>query len=329
MKIKNLIRKSVLGFVAVGFLVSFVACDKKTDSKKSSGEESYDAELQLLKKLESKTDTATLTETKKEEPKVDLNSFESHKNKHANYRFSYSASSYLVETLSSGTTSYSPDNLATKIGTPWVPKNLNGKNGIGETVTLKGAWDNHLCLAVRNGFQTTRVDDIYEKNSRVKTFDISCQESDLSMTVNMYDSKDTQVVDIREILPKSEVPSITINLKIIDAYSGSKYSDLCIDSIVPYFVEESLPSKVQIVSDADADKNIAIDKAENANNWMWKCKLFVPAGTGWKESFTLEELYSGLSENTVMETEVVEDRIGITTTVGAEGIKSGRSHVVL
>lgn len=221
----------------MGFLVSFVACDKKTDSKKSSGEESYDAELQLLKNLESKTDTATLTETKKEEPKVDLNSFDAHKNKHDNYRFSYSASSYLVETLSSGTTSYSPDNLATKIGTPWVPKNLNGKNGIGETVTLKGAWDNHLCLAVRNGFQSESKPNLYKDNSRAKTISVTCTESQRAGEFDLMDSMEDQIINLQGLIPEQDSGSVTLTIKIISVYGGSRYKDICIDSIVPYFGE--------------------------------------------------------------------------------------------
>lgn len=251
---------------------------------------------------------------------VDTNSFEAHKTKHENYKFSYSASSYLVEKLSSGTTRYSPDNLGTVTGTPWVPENKNGKNGKGESITLKGEYDAHLMLAIRNGYQSTKWDDIYKKNARVKTFDIFCEESGMSMTVNLYDSQDTQVVDIRDILPKSGFSSITINLIVTDVYNGSKYSDLCVDSIIPYFGEGPSPSKVQIISDSNAEKNYAAEKKENANDWMWKCKLYVPAGIDWDDYFTLEELYSGLSENTVMETKVNGDRISITTTSVIDGI---------
>lgn len=189
---------------------------------------------------------------------------------HIGYKFSYSASSYLVENLSSGTVSYEASNLGETITVPWVPKNLHGKNGIGETVTLKGKWDAHLSLAIRNGYQINFAEDMYAKNARVKNLEISCAESGLSMVVQLADTKDTQVVDIREILPTEETSCVTIMLKVTAAYAGSKYSDLCIDSILPYFLKDSdNGEKVKTISDTYSDnkikKNEGIDTTKNTN----------------------------------------------------------------
>lgn len=320
---KTINRKAIYGMLAFGLLVSFMGCNKKAETKeqndvaKNSEEVSVDEMEKLLAKMSEQLAALTANE---ENQSDEANSFKAHESKHANYKFSYSATSYLVETLSSGTTSYSPDNLGTKIGTPWVPKNVNGKNGIGEKVILYGDWDNHLCLALRNGFQSARVDDIYQMNSRAKTFNISCFESGKSMTVTVYDTTDTQVIDIREILPASEVPSLTINMEIVEAYNGSKFSDLCIDSIVPYFYDGSAGEKVRIVRDLEAEANSEVDKAANANNWMWKCKLYLPAGVEGPRNLTLEKLYSGLSENTVFESDVDGNTISVTTSLGAKNM---------
>ncbi len=163
------------------------------------------------------------------------NSFESHTEKHSNYRFDYSATSYLTENLSSGTVYYRPSNLSSEFGTPWVPEN-NGNKGIGEKIVLKGQWDNHLCLALRNGFQSSTKADMYEKNARVKKLKITCSESGESLVTNVSDDKNVQYIDVRAILPQEDMGNITLVLEVMEVYNGTKYTDLCIDSIVPYFL---------------------------------------------------------------------------------------------
>ena len=48
------------------------------------------------------------------------------------------------------------------------------------------------------------------------------------------EDKLTSIVDIRDLLP-DDSDKVTIQLTVLDAYIGNKYTDLCIDAILPYF----------------------------------------------------------------------------------------------
>lgn len=111
---------------------------------------------------------------------------------------------------------------------PWVPKS---ENGIGETAIMSGKNVKQLQLMIKNGFQQA---DYYNKNSRLKKFRITILENNKSKEFFIED-KLTSIVDIRDLLP-DDSDKVTIKLTVLDVYKGNKYTDLCIDAILPYFV---------------------------------------------------------------------------------------------
>lgn len=147
---------------------------------------------------------------------------------HNDYAFEYSVSSYYEEKLKSGYQIYDEKCLAKTGDLPWVPK---GKNGIGETAVMVGKNDKQLQLMIKNGFQQA---DYYNKNSRLKKFRITILENNKSKEFFIED-KLTSIVDIRDLLP-DDSDKVTIKLTVLDVYKGNKYTDLCIDAILPYFV---------------------------------------------------------------------------------------------
>ena len=146
---------------------------------------------------------------------------------HNDYAFEYSVSSYYEEKLKSGYQIYDEKCLAKTGDLPWVPK---GKNGIGETAVMVGKNDKQLQLMIKNGFQKS---DYYNKNSRLKKFRITILENNKSKEFFIED-KLTSIVDIRDLLP-DDSDKVTIQLTVLDAYIGNKYTDVCIDAILPYF----------------------------------------------------------------------------------------------
>ena len=153
---------------------------------------------------------------------------------HDNYTFDYSSSSYFYETLKSGTYYYAADNLKKKGGLPWVPK-ANGHSGVGEYIDLSGSYDEHLKLEFRNGFQNPEHPDYYEKNCRVKKLLVTCSQTGKSKSFELPDTKTRQILDVRSIIPQEPCENLNLRIEIQSVYKGSKYDDLCIDSIIPNF----------------------------------------------------------------------------------------------
>lgn len=180
---------------------------------------------------------------------------------HQNYNFSYSASSYLIEKLKSGTTSYSSDNLRTPHTVPWVPDNESGNKGIGEYVIITGKYDPHVQILFRNGYQSCSRSDLFKKNSRVKSVKVSVNDSENFIVAYLEDSPKAQIIDIRNILP-TEKQNLKIKIEIESVYPGTKYSDVCIDSILPFFAvdDNSIPMNVNTSEEIEA---YTVDLAED------------------------------------------------------------------
>lgn len=139
----------------------------------------------------------------------------------------YEASSHLVE----NNVSYGAQNLATEEGIPWASQ--NGR-GVGDSITIKADIRSDLLIAVRNGFQNNSKPYLYGENSRVKRMRVSYKERGTSGEFLLEDVPDIQVLDIKDIIGDYGENDETLTLEILDVYQGSKYDDLCIQSVLPY-----------------------------------------------------------------------------------------------
>ena len=146
----------------------------------------------------------------------------------------YSASSELKE----NTTIYVAKNLGTcflppdsKEGNaiwnpghkPWV-EGVKG-HGIDEYIKLKtlGPFSK---LKIINGYVDFTRQDLYKKNSRVKTFLVKDLDNNIEFEVSLKDE-----VFIQDI--KLEKPTTNVILYIKDVYKGDKWADTCVTSLVP------------------------------------------------------------------------------------------------
>ena len=140
---------------------------------------------------------------------------------------SYTASSFLIE----GETIYSPDNLSSKDGIPWA--SANGY-GINDTITIKNLNCNTTQLTLYNGFQSKNRPDLYKANSRVKKIRIKNLENGRVKDYILQDIPDMQTISLQDFnTPANNLMSLEIT--ILEVYSGDKYKDLCIQAIIPRY----------------------------------------------------------------------------------------------
>lgn len=133
----------------------------------------------------------------------------------------YFASSFLQE----GNILYNPEHLQQKDGLPWA--SANGR-GIGEEIDIKEfEHKNPKEMVIMNGFQDKSHPDYYEKNSRVKTLEITNSQSKKSKTVIVKDIRAEQRFSLEDLGGGNEY-----SFEILDVYSGNKYDDLCIQYLV-------------------------------------------------------------------------------------------------
>lgn len=184
------------------------------------------------------------------------------KTRHQDYEFVYETSSYFSEMVNSEIVNYEAYNLGEKNGIPWIPSNQKKKFGIGETINLKGKWDPHLVLEFQNGFQNEKDRTLYWDNARLKSFKISCKESKKEKTMTVKDIMDTQVIDIRDLIPEEETESITVVIEVLGVYYGNKYTDLCINYIGSNFIEDVIDDK----NDTNEDNGILGKKVAFSEN---------------------------------------------------------------
>jgi len=129
------------------------------------------------------------------------------------------ASSSFQETINGRTILYSPDKLGEKIGECWVP--TKGKNEK-LTLSLLGALVGGN-IYISSGFVSFSKPHLYSENSRIRKIRLY-DNSGNSKTVELKDTPHFQPVSI------SGMDTI-LHFEIIEVYPGSKYSDICLNSI--------------------------------------------------------------------------------------------------
>ena len=138
--------------------------------------------------------------------------------------FLITASSTLVENLSTETKNHSPINMTDNdANTAWVEGAVG--DGVGEWILLEGDSTFDLDnMQITNGY--TGTDSLYEKNNRVKKLEITADNGQ-SKVVDLVDGlKEAQNV----ILNFKDIQSLKI--VILEVYEGSKYEDLCISELL-------------------------------------------------------------------------------------------------
>ena len=140
---------------------------------------------------------------------------------------SYTASSFLVER----TAVYGADNLESEQGLPWA--SANGY-GINDTIQIKTLGHNKLQLALYNGFQSKERPDLYKANSRVKRIKIKNLETGTSSEFLLKDTSEKQIIYLNS-LDITEKKYTTLEITILEVYPGDKYTDLCIQAIIPVY----------------------------------------------------------------------------------------------
>lgn len=138
---------------------------------------------------------------------------------------------YLVEETKNGVVRYIPDNLYVKDGNPWVADSKKNPNGIGATITLYTLnLKNYYSFGIYNGYQK---DDLYEKNARVKKMKVTIGKK--SKVVELKDTKEKQFFNVDDLVAANPEKIQVVTFEILEVYPGSKYQDVCIDAIYPYF----------------------------------------------------------------------------------------------
>lgn len=124
--------------------------------------------------------------------------------------------------LQEGSKIYSSSNLQNlELNKCWVENKSD--YGIGECLSFS---INGRGLILFNGYLSGSKNYLYEQNSRLKTIEVKLKKDNVS---KIYELKDTPNPQL--ILFDTEY-SGDVELKIIDVYKGSKYSDTCLNSIL-------------------------------------------------------------------------------------------------
>lgn len=151
---------------------------------------------------------------------LDNNKIETHIKK-------YTATSELKEK----NTVYCAKNLKTKNGLPWA--SANGY-GIGDKINIEIPRSYTVKLGFYNGFQSDTRPDLYKANSRAKKVEIRCLETNEKIQVELNDSKEKQIVDLKKLDMKYNT-DVNLEITILEVYPGEKYKDLCIQAIIPEY----------------------------------------------------------------------------------------------
>ena len=136
---------------------------------------------------------------------------------------SYESKSYLIEKDAV----YSAENLRTTAGLPWASSN---GYGIGDVINLTIDINANLNLTFYNGFQSEK-EYLYNQNSRVKKIEITNKDTNKKQTFDLQDTKEKQTFTIQNITDTSNHVG-RFSIKILEVYPGTKYKDLCIQSIL-------------------------------------------------------------------------------------------------
>ena len=144
--------------------------------------------------------------------------------------FSYSFDSYEAESeLIEGKTVYSAENLQTIEELPWVSAK---QNGLHDKISIKCMPREDLYLAFYNGFQSKNKPYLYKQNSRVKKIRITYKEINKSVEFELRDTQEKQLFDMKQLY-FNEGEHATLEIEILSVYPGDKYTDLCLQAIIP------------------------------------------------------------------------------------------------
>jgi hypothetical protein len=127
------------------------------------------------------------------------------------------SSTYLIENQ----IHYDTDNLNEKIGQCWAIKGY----GINEMLSLKMALTNSISISI--GFVSFDKPYLWKENSRPKTIELAVKDKFVFVS-ELQDMPSYQAINLPVKLEEDD----TLVIKIIDVYKGTKYEDVCINSIV-------------------------------------------------------------------------------------------------
>jgi len=127
------------------------------------------------------------------------------------------SSSYLIENQ----THYNTDNLGERIGQCWAVKGY----GINEMLSLKMARTNSISISI--GFVSFDKTYLWKENSRPKTIELAV-EGKFVFISELQDIPGYQAINLPNRLDEDDI----LVIKILDVYKGTKYEDVCINSII-------------------------------------------------------------------------------------------------
>ena len=175
---------------------------------------------------------------------------------------SVSSSAELVETQFGGNYLYPPANVVDGKGeTTWAP----GGRGIGQTLSMSFAYAiSYDEIQIVNGF--AGANDLYNKNNRIKTIQISHLAGTSHFQNAEYELQDKSPTwqSIKFAQPQL---AQSVNFGIKDVFRGNKYDDTCLSDIrfllngkvIPYGGAEQLISAQTKTSKEMLGKNSAQD----------------------------------------------------------------------
>ena len=124
-------------------------------------------------------------------------------------------------------TVYSAENLCSYKGLPWASSN---GYGIGDIIYITVDINDNVNLLLLNGFQSEKK-YLYEQNSRVKKIEITNLDTNKKSIYEIKDSAEKQKIELqKKTNSANQVGRYAI--KILDVYPGTKYKDLCIQTII-------------------------------------------------------------------------------------------------
>jgi hypothetical protein len=138
-----------------------------------------------------------------------------------------------ISYLKENGTNYMAGNLSYMRALPWASGN---GYGIGDKINIK--LNGHVIpMLIQNGFVSISNPKLYFENSRLKLFTLTSLKTGKSKKVMIGDNPDFQKVEIGDIASSNGTDEV-ISLQVLEVYKGSKYTDLCINRIIPDFSEQ-------------------------------------------------------------------------------------------
>jgi hypothetical protein len=147
--------------------------------------------------------------------------------------------------------------------TAWVEG--TSTSGAGEFIkvyTSEVAKTTKIRVRVQSGYQKSKA--LFTSNTRPKTVELIAYPSKEKTTVTLNDAMGWQEIT----LSQKSGPFNAVELKVVDAYEGKKYTDLCI-------------SEIEIYATSETKENPSFEKQKLDSLLAWK-KERVAASKAWK-----------------------------------------------